>query len=137
MTLLKDFRDFAVKGNVVDLAVGVIIGTAFGKVVASLVDKVLMPPLGYLIGGVDFSRLRIVLQLPGGNGHEEVAIGYGDFIQAGVNFLIIAWTMFMVIKLMNKLHISATPQAPPEQTLLLREIRDLLKQEGATKKEIP
>ena len=86
-----------------------------------------MPPLGYLIGGVDFSRLRLVLQIPGTAGREEVAIGYGDFIQAGVNFVIIAWTMFMVIKLMNKTHLGASPPPPTENVLLLREIRDLLK----------
>lgn len=135
MSVLKEFRDFAVKGNVVDLAIGVIIGTAFGKVVSALVDKILMPPLGYLIGGVDFSRLRLVLQLPGAGagGGEEVAISYGDFIQAGVNFLIIAWTMFIVIKMMNKMSLGASPPPPGENVILLREIRDLLKERGGEK----
>jgi len=127
MSVLGDFRDFAMKGNVVDLAVGVIIGNAFGKIISSLVDKVLMPPVGYLVGGMDFSKLRLVLGLPGANGREEVAIGYGDFIQASVNFLIIAFCMFMVIRLMTRLNLGAKAAVPPEQTLLLREIRDLLK----------
>lgn len=127
MGLMSDFRDFAMKGNVVDLAVGVIIGNAFGKIVSTLVDKVLMPPIGYLIGGVDFSKFRIVLGLPGLNGKDEVAIYYGEFIQASVNFVIIAFCMFMVIRLMTRLHLGAKAAPTPEQTLLLREIRDLLK----------
>lgn len=127
MSLMSDFRDFAMKGSVVDLAVGVIIGNAFGKVVSTLVDKILMPPLGYLIGGVDFSNFRIVLGLPDIAGKDEVAIHYGEFIQASVNFLIIAFCMFLVIRLMARLHLSSRPAPPPEQTLLLREIRDLLK----------
>jgi large conductance mechanosensitive channel len=125
--MLSDFRDFAMKGSVVDLAVGVIIGNAFGKVVSSLVDKVLMPPIGYLVGGMDFSRLRLVLGLPGISGREEVAIYYGDFIQSSVNFIIIAFSMFMVIRLMTRLKLAGAATPPPEQTLLLREIRDLLK----------
>lgn len=127
MSLMSDFRDFAMKGNVVDLAVGVIIGNAFGKIVSALVDKVLMPPVGYLVGGMDFSKLRIVLGLPGINGKDEVAIYYGEFIQASVNFIIIAFCMFMVIRLLSRLHLAAKDAPPPEQTLLLREIRDLLK----------
>jgi large conductance mechanosensitive channel len=127
MELMKDFKEFAMKGSVVDLAVGVIIGNAFGKVITTLVDKVLMPPIGYLIGGIDFSRLRLVLGLPGLSGKEEVAIFYGEFIQAGVNFLIIAFCMFMVIRFLTRVHLAGLAAPPPEQTLLLREIRDLLK----------
>jgi large conductance mechanosensitive channel len=127
MSLMSDFRDFAMKGNVVDLAVGVIIGNAFGKIISALVDKVLMPPIGYLIGGMDFTKMRIVLGLPGIGGKDDVAIYYGEFIQASVNFLIIAFCMFMVIRLMTRLNLGAKKAADPEQTLLLREIRDLLK----------
>lgn len=124
--IFADFKNFAVKGNVIDLAVAVIIGNAFGKVVTALVEKVMMPPVGYIIGGVDFSRLRLVMQLPGPGGREEVAIYYGEFLQAGFNFLIIAWCMFMVFKVMKSLNLTSTP-ATPEDVLLLREIRDLLK----------
>jgi large conductance mechanosensitive channel len=127
MSLMSEFKEFAMKGSVVDLAVGVIIGNAFGKIISALVDKVLMPPIGYLIGGVDFSKLRVVLQLPGQSGREEVAIFYGEFIQASVNFLIIAFSMFMVIRFMTRLKLAGQAAPPPEQTLLLREIRDLLK----------
>jgi large conductance mechanosensitive channel len=128
MSLLRDFREFAMKGSVVDLAVGVIIGNAFGRIVSALVDKVLMPPVGYLIGGVDFSKLRLVLSLPGATGDKEVAIYYGEFIQASVNFLIIAFCMFMVIRIMTRLKLAGSSAPPPENILLLREIRDLLKQ---------
>lgn len=129
---LDDFKKFALKGSVVDLAVGVIIGSAFGKVVSALVDGVLTPPLGLLIGGVDFSKLRLVLK----GGPEEVAINYGVFLQAVVNFLIVAWALFLLIKLVHRLRSEfestpeatpATPPAPPEDVLLLREIRDALK----------
>jgi large conductance mechanosensitive channel len=123
---MKEFREFAMKGSVVDLAVGVIIGNAFGRIVTALVDKVLMPPVGYLIGGVDFSKLRLVLSLPGMTGDKEVAIFYGEFIQAGVNFVIIAFCMFMIIRLMTRFHLAGAAAPPPENTLLLREIRDLL-----------
>lgn len=129
MSVLKEFKDFAMKGNVVDLAVGVIIGAAFGKIVTSLVDHVLMPPLGLVIGGVDFSELKIILQSAGADGKGEVAIGYGWFIQNTVNFVIIAWALFVVIQAMNRLKSKpdASPAATPEDVLLLREIRDSLK----------
>lgn len=124
MGFIKEFKTFAMKGNVVDLAVGVIIGAAFGKVVSSLVDNVLMPPLGILINGVNFSDLKIVIQ-SAANGTPEVAIGYGIFVQNVINFLIVAWALFIVIKAMNRL--AAKPQAaPPEDILLLRQIRDAL-----------
>lgn len=130
MSMLKEFRDFAMKGNVVDLAVGVIIGAAFGKIVSVLVEKVLMPPIGWAIGGVDFSHLKIVLQAAS-EGKPEVAIGYGEFLNAAVNFILIAWALFIVIKGMNaakkRARISDPVAATPEDVLLLREIRDSLK----------
>lgn len=126
--MLQEFKNFALKGSVVDLAVGVIIGAAFGKIVASLVENILMPPLGLLVGGVDFSQLKIVLQSAGADGKGEVAIGYGVFLQNTVNFLIIAWALFIVIRMMNRLKLNPGPvAATPEDVLLLREIRDTLK----------
>ncbi len=129
--MFKEFKEFAMKGNVVDLAVGVIIGGAFGKIIASLVDNILMPPLGLIIGGVDFAQLKIILKAAGADGKGEVAIGYGMFIQNTVNFLIIAWALFMVIQMMNRMNrkpvAPAAPAAPPEDVTLLREIRDLLR----------
>lgn len=128
MQMLKEFKDFAMKGNVVDLAVGVIIGGAFGKIVTVLVDKILMPPIGLIIGGVDFSDLRIILKAADAAGKGEVAIGYGELIQTLINFIIIAWALFLVIKAMNSLKRGPAPaSATPEDILLLREIRDSLK----------
>jgi large conductance mechanosensitive channel len=127
MSIIQEFKKFALKGNVVDLAVGVIIGGAFGKIVSSLVDNVLMPPLGLLIGGVDFSQLKLVLQ-SATDGKAEVVIGYGLFIQNVVNFVIVAWALFLVVKAMNRLYEEPkAPPATPEDVLLLREIRDSLK----------
>lgn len=129
MGLVQEFKEFAMKGNVVDLAVGVIIGGAFGKIVSSLVENILMPPLGLVIGGVDFSQLKLVLQSAGADGKGEVAIGYGVFLQNTVNFVIIAWALFIVIKGMNRLNRKPAPPpaATPEDVLLLREIRDSLR----------
>jgi len=133
MSLVQEFKDFASKGNFIDLAVGVIIGGAFGKIVTAMVDKILMPPIGLLIGGVDFSQLRFILQASGSDGKGEVAIGYGELIQNLVNFLIIAWCLFIVIKGMNSLKRREqaaqviAPSAPSDDVVLLREIRDLLK----------
>jgi large conductance mechanosensitive channel len=129
--VLREFRDFAMRGNVVDLAVGVIIGAAFGTIVSSLVDNVVMPPIGLLIGGIDFSQLKIVLK-PAAENAPEVAISYGLFINAVVKFLIVAWVIFLVVKAMNSLKKPAPAAAPvvPEDTLLLREIRDALKRNG-------
>ncbi len=130
MSMLKEFREFAMKGNVVDLAVGVIIGGAFGKIVTVLVEKIMMPPIGLLIGGVDFSDLRFVLKAADAAGKGEVAIGYGELIQTFINFLIIAWALFIVIKAMNRLKKAPEPTpvaATPEDILLLREIRDSLR----------
>lgn len=130
MSMLQEFKTFAMKGNVVDLAVGVIIGGAFGKIVSALVEQILMPPIGLAIGGVDFSQLKLIIAAAGADGKGEVAIGYGVFVQAVVNFLIIAWALFIVIKAMNRLQKPAPPApAPttPEDILLLREIRDALR----------
>ena len=128
MSLFQEFKQFVMRGNVVDLAVGVIIGAAFGKIVTVLVEKVLMPPLGLLIGGMDFSQLRIVLQ-PASEGRNEVAINYGEFVQASVNFLIVAAAVFALVKAVNllKRQHEKAPSPPPEEILILKEIRDLLK----------
>jgi large conductance mechanosensitive channel len=131
--MVKEFKEFAMKGSVVDLAVGVIIGGAFGKIVSVLVEKVLMPPLGLLIGGMDFSQLRWLLKSAGADGKGEVAIGYGELIQTIINFLIIAWALFIVIRAMNSMKrksapvVAPAPLAVPEDILVLREIRDLLR----------
>lgn len=134
MSMMKEFKEFAMRGNVVDLAVGIIIGGAFGKIVSSFVNDIIMPPLGILIGGVDFSDLTIVIQ-EAQEGVAEVAIRYGMFIQNIVDFLIIAFAIFMAIKAMNSLKKKeeakpATPPPPPapsNEEKLLAEIRDLLK----------
>lgn len=141
MGLLKEFKEFAVKGNVIDLAVGVIIGGAFGKIVSSFVNDVVMPPIGLLIGGVDFKDLRLVLKAEttnaAGEAVDAVTLNYGMFIQNTVDFIIIAFVIFMAIKGINqmnrkKVEAPAAPPAPPEPTpseKLLEEIRDLLKKQ--------
>jgi large conductance mechanosensitive channel len=135
LALLKEFREFAMKGSVVDLAVGLIIGTAFGAIVKSLVDDIIMPPIGLILGNVDFSELKYVMQtasvLPDGTEKAEVAIRYGVFLNVIITFIIVAFAMFMVIKAMNTLKRKqeAAPVPPPEtppQEKLLTEIRDLL-----------
>ena len=130
MSILKEFKEFAVKGNAVDMAVGIIIGAAFGKIISSLVADVVMPPIGVLVGGVDFTKLGITLKEAVGD-VPAVTLNYGNFIQALVDFTIIAFAIFMMIKLINRLKKQeAAPVAPPEPTkeeLLLIEIRDLLK----------
>ena len=124
MGLAKEFKEFAMKGNVIDMAVGVIIGTAFGKIVTSLVEDVIMPPLGKVIGGVNFSDLSVSLGAdPVG---KEVILKYGNFLQITFQFLIVALVLFMVIRTLNKLKKPAAPPAPPRQEVLLSEIRDLL-----------
>jgi large conductance mechanosensitive channel len=131
MSIVKEFKEFAIKGNVVDMAVGVIIGAAFGKIVTSLVTDVVMPPIGVLIGGVDFSKLAVDLaQGPGPGG--VVVISYGKFIQTVVDFGIVAAVIFLVVKGINTLKkkADAAPAAPPAQEVLLTEIRDLLKKQG-------
>jgi large conductance mechanosensitive channel len=132
--MLSEFKAFALKGNVMDMAVGIIIGVAFGKIVASFVGDVLMPPLGLLLGGVDFVGLAVTLKAETADA-EAVLWRYGAFIQAVVDFLIIAFSIFMMVKWMNSLKrkeaaAPAAPPAPPKPTneeVLLAEIRDLLK----------
>lgn len=131
MSILSEFKAFAVKGNVVDMAVGIIIGAAFGKIVSSFVGDVVMPPLGVLIGGVDFSDLAIVLKAAEGDA-AAVTLAYGKFIQSVIDFLIVAFAIFMGIKVLNKLKreeaaAPAEPPAPTKEQELLGEIRDLLK----------
>ena len=133
MKVFKDFKDFISKGNVMDMAVGVIIGGAFGKIVTSLVDDVLMPVIGMLTGGIDLSGLSYKVMLPAIDGGEPVAgavLKYGAFIQNIIDFVIIAFCIFLMIKAMNKLMPKKEePAAPagPTQEELLTEIRDLLK----------
>lgn len=133
MSVLKEFREFAVKGNVVDMAVGIIIGAAFGKIVSSLVSDVVTPPLGYLIGGVDFTQLAYTLPAIM-QGQEPVTIRYGAFLQTTFDFVIVAFAIFLLIKLINRLKrkeeaAPSAPAAPPRQEVLLEEIRDLLKKQ--------
>lgn len=133
MGMITEFKEFAMRGNVIDLAVGVVIGAAFGKIVTALVDKIIMPPLGWLIGRVDFSQLAwtLVPARPGADGKEipAVVIGYGDFLNTLVQFVIVAFAIFLVVKVINRLarKKEAAPAAPAEEVLLLREIRDTLK----------
>ncbi|MGY6522984.1 MAG: large-conductance mechanosensitive channel protein MscL [Mongoliitalea sp.] len=136
MGLLKEFKEFAVKGNVVDLAVAVIIGGAFGKIVSSFVNDIIMPPLGVLLGGVDFKDLAVTLRdaytTDAGVEMAAVVLSYGNFIQNVVDFLIIAFVIFMAIKGMNSFKkkeeaAPVAPPAPPKSEQLLEEIRDLLK----------
>lgn len=144
--MLKEFKDFAIKGNVVDMAVGIIIGTAFGKIVTSLVTDIIMPPIGWISGGVDFSNLKFTLREAEG-AKEAVAINYGNFIDTTLNFIIIAFSIFFVIRQMNRLRDKFHPKTATaekqeeilekqisdkhkeliKQTKLLEEIRDKLK----------
>lgn len=129
MSIVKEFKDFAVKGNVVDMAVGIIIGAGFGKIVSSVVSDVIMPPIGLLVGGVDFSGLKIVLKAAEGSA-AAVTLNYGAFLQAVFDFTIVAWAVFMLVKAVNRLKRSepaAAPAAPAADIVLLTEIRDLLK----------
>jgi large conductance mechanosensitive channel len=130
MSMLSEFKAFAMRGNVIDLAVGVVIGGAFGKIVTSFVDQIIMPPIGWLTGGIDFSQLRWVLR-PADPAHKvaEVAIQYGAFINTLIQFLIIALAIFAMIKAINALarREAEKPAAPPADVALLTEIRDLLK----------
>lgn len=138
--MLKDFRDFAMRGNVVDLAVGVIIGAAFGAIVTSLVNDVIMPPIGLLVGGVDFSNLFLTLKdgakaagpyasLADAKTAGAVTVNLGLFVNALINFLIVAFAIFLLVRLVNRLHKKeeAAPAPPADDVVLLREIRDLLK----------
>lgn len=131
MSILTEFREFAMRGNVIDLAVGVVIGTAFGNITNSLVKDVIMPPIGIVMGKVDFSDLKFNL-IEASEGAAAVTLNYGLFLQTLVNFIIVAWAMFMIIKVMNKLKRkqdtgAADAPPPPRQEVLLEEIRDLLK----------
>jgi len=134
MSLVSEFKAFAMRGNVVDLAIGVVIGAAFGKIVTVMVDKMIMPPIGWATGGIDFSQKKLVLQeatVAVGDIAEraEVAIGYGEFLNTMIQFTIIAFALFMIIKAMNRVikKEEAAPAAPPAEVVLLTEIRDLLK----------
>ena len=131
MSMVSEFKDFAMRGNVVDMAVGIVIGGAFGKIVSSFVADVLMPPIGLALGGVDFSGLAVTLQEAAGEA-EAVTLNYGTFIQTVVDFLIIAFAIFLVVKAMNsmKKKEEEAPAAPPEpskEEVLLTEIRDALR----------
>ncbi|MCK4464267.1 MAG: large-conductance mechanosensitive channel protein MscL [Bacteroidales bacterium] len=135
--MIREFKEFAIKGNMFDMAIGIVIGTAFHKIISSLVDDIIMPPLGYIIGRVDFSDLSIVIQKKvvekGGDVVKElVAFNYGNFIQVMIDFLVITVTIFLVIKLFNKLRRKAEDEKEkeiptPREIELLAEIRDLLK----------
>jgi len=128
MGMMKEFKEFAVKGNVVDMAVGIIIGAAFGKIVSSFVADIVMPPIGALLGGVDFTSLAIVLKEAVGK-TPAVAIKYGSFLQTMFDFVIVAFAIFMAVKAINNLKKKEeeAPSEPPADEVLLTEIRDLLK----------
>ena len=140
MGFIQEFKEFAVKGNVIDLAVGVIIGGAFGKITSSLIDDLIMPPVGLLIGGVNFKDLKVVMREAVSQGDKvitpEVAIKYGNFIQNLLDFVILAFAIFIMIKFINRLKKEpppAAPPAPPEPTkeeILLTEIRDAIRQKN-------
>ena len=132
MQIIKEFKEFAVKGNVIDMAVGIIVGAAFGKIVSSLVADVVTPPIGFLLGGVDFSNLAITLKAAA-DGAPAVVLSYGKFIQTVFDFTIVAAAIFLMIKGINTLKRKeqAAPEPPPEpskEEQLLTEIRDLLKE---------
>ena len=132
MSFAKEFKEFAMKGNVVDMAVGIVIGAAFGKIVSSLVSDVITPPLGYIIGGVDFTGLSIVLPSLV-EGREAVTVRYGAFLQTVFDFVIVAFAIFIAVKLINRMRrkeaaAPSVPTPPPREQVLLEEIRDLLKQ---------
>jgi large conductance mechanosensitive channel len=132
MQILKEFKEFAIKGNAIDMAVGIVIGAAFGKIVSSLVADIVTPPIGLLLGGVDFSNLAITLKAAVGE-TPAVVLSYGKFIQAVIDFTIVAFAIFMMIKTINTLKRKekeepASPPEPPKQEQLLTEIRDLLRE---------
>ncbi|MDH6312396.1 large conductance mechanosensitive channel [Parabacteroides sp. PFB2-10] len=136
--MLQEFKDFAMRGNVVDMAVGIILGGAFGKIVSSLVGDIIMPAVGLLVGGVNFTDLKITLKQAVLEGGAEIAsavtINYGQFLQVTFDFLIIAFAIFLMVKAINSFHKKKTeepaaPAAPPADIQLLTEIRDLLKEE--------
>ncbi len=141
MSLVKEFKEFAVKGNAVDMAVGIIVGAAFGKIVTSIVNDVIMPPIGKLLGGVDFTGLFLNLgsetyaTLADAKAAGAATLNYGAFLQTVVDFIIVAFAVFMLVKGINSLRkkeeaAPAEPPAPPEDVVLLREIRDALQKRG-------
>lgn len=138
MSFMKEFKEFAMRGNVVDMAVGIIIGAAFGKVVSALVDKVMMPPLGILIGGVDFSQLSVVIKEATAES-AAVVIEYGAFLQTLIDFVIVAFAIFIAIKMMNKLKKEAPKSGPSAsaEVQLLTEIRDALSGKKTVAKKAP
>jgi large conductance mechanosensitive channel len=131
MSIIQEFKAFAVRGNVIDMAVGVVVGSAFGKIVSSIVADVIMPPIGVLLGGVNFTDLAFTIK-EAAVGAPAVVIAYGKFIQTVIDFTIIAFAIFMVVRLINSLKKKAeeAPAAPSNQELLLTEIRDLLRKNG-------
>ncbi len=138
MGMMKEFKEFAIKGNVVDMAVGIIIGAAFGKIVSSFVGDVVMPPIGALLGGVDFSNLTLTVKEAAGAA-PAIVISYGKFIQTVVDFTISAFAIFIAVKMINSLKREAVeaakePPAPSAEEVLLGEIRDLLKKRPQTAK---
>jgi large conductance mechanosensitive channel len=131
MKIVDEFKAFAMKGNVVDMAVGIIIGAAFGKIVSSIVSDIIMPPLGLIIGGVSFTDLKVVMKAAT-EGHPAVTWNYGNFLQVSFDFLIVAFAVFLLIKAIvmarkREEAAPATPAGPTKEELLLTEIRDLLK----------
>lgn len=131
MSIIKEFKTFAIKGNMIDMAVGIIIGAAFGAIVSSLVKDVLMPPIGLLVGGIDFSSFSLILKEAEGSS-KAVTLNYGAFINTIISFLIVSWAIFLVIKTINSLKRKeeekpAVSPVPSKQEILLAEIRDLLK----------
>lgn len=140
MSIFSEFREFIARGNVIDLAVGVIIGASFGNITKSLVDQVIMPPIGLLTGGVDFARLQWVLKAddPATEASELVAIQYGAFINTVIQFVIVAFVVFMLVKLVNAMRradaAAPEPAAPTPTEAVLMEIRDLLKSQDGAKK---
>ncbi|TDK27244.1 large-conductance mechanosensitive channel protein MscL [Luteimonas aestuarii] len=136
MGMINEFKEFAMRGNVIDLAVGVVIGAAFGRIVTSLVDNIIMPPIGLLMGGVDFAdivwTLREATVDAAGEEIPAVVIGIGEFVNTLVQFVIVAFAIFLLVKAINRMHrkpeaAPEAPAAPPEDIVLLREIRDSLK----------
>lgn len=131
MSVLKEFKEFAMRGNVIDLAIGIVIGAAFGKIVTSVVNDIIMPPLGLLIGGVNFTDLKVVMKEAVGQ-NPAVTLNYGNFIQVIFDFMIVAFAIFLLVKGINRLRKKeeakpAAPAAPNNEEKLLMEIRDLLK----------
>ena len=135
MRIMKEFKEFAMQGNVVDMAVGLVIGAAFGKIVSSFVNDILMPPIGVLLGGVDFSTLSITLKEAAGD-LPAVTLNYGAFIQSLVDFIIIAFAIFLVVKAMNTLKKEEEEEipasGPSQEEMLLIEIRDILRKQSSS-----